>query len=74
MITGRLLSVERKTRVSGGTTLEVDLATLVSDSGEVRSVEITPAVSVRVAEHDVTARSTVILACSDRFASRKFAV
>lgn len=47
---GRLLSVERKTRVSGGTTLEVDLATLVSDSGEVRSVEITPAVSVRLAE------------------------
>ena len=33
VITGRLLSVERKTRVSGGTTLEVDLATLVSDSG-----------------------------------------
>src|SRR5271156_140260 len=51
---GRLLSVERKTRVSGGTTLEVDLATLVSDSGEVRSVELTPAVSVRLAERDVT--------------------
>jgi hypothetical protein len=53
-IGGRLLSVERKTRVSGGTTLEVDLATLVTDSGEVRSVEITPAVSVRLAERDVT--------------------
>ena len=52
-ITGRLLSVERKTRVSGGTTLEVDVITLVSDAGEVRSVEITPAVSVRLAEHDV---------------------
>ena len=54
VITGRLLSVERKTRVSGGTTLEVDLATLVGDSGEVRTVEITPAVSVRLAERDVT--------------------
>jgi hypothetical protein len=54
VITGRLLSVERKTRVSGGTTLEVDLATLVTDTGEVRSVEITPAVSVRLAERDVT--------------------
>jgi hypothetical protein len=53
-ITGRLLSVERKTRVSGGTTLEVDLATLVSDTGEVRSVELTPAVSVRLAEKDVS--------------------
>ncbi|HKV05312.1 MAG TPA: carboxypeptidase regulatory-like domain-containing protein [Candidatus Acidoferrales bacterium] len=54
VVTGRLLSVERKTRVSGGTTLEVDLATLVSDAGEVRSVEITPAVSVRLAERGVT--------------------
>ncbi|MGB8522264.1 MAG: carboxypeptidase regulatory-like domain-containing protein [Candidatus Acidiferrales bacterium] len=54
VITGRLLSVERKTRVSGGTTLEVDLATLVTDSGEVRSVELTPAVSVRLIETDVT--------------------
>lgn len=53
VITGRLLSVERKTRVSGGTTLEVDLATVVSDLGEVRTVEITPAVSVQVAERDV---------------------
>ena len=52
-ITGRLLSVERKTRVSGGTTLEVDLATVVSDGGEVRTVEITPAVSVRVADPEV---------------------
>lgn len=54
VITGRLLSVERKTRVSGGTTLEVDLATVVSDSGEVRSVELTPSVAVRVAERDVS--------------------
>jgi hypothetical protein len=52
-ITGRLLSVERKTRVSGGTTLEVDVITLVSDAGDVRSIELTPAVSVRLAEHDV---------------------
>jgi carboxypeptidase family protein len=53
-ITGRLLSVERKTRVSGGTTLEVDLATVVTDSGEIRSFEITPAVSVRIAEREVS--------------------
>src|ERR1700722_4715280 len=54
VIAGRLLSVERKTRVSGGTTLEVDLATVVTDAGEVRSFEITPAVSVRLAEHEVS--------------------
>jgi hypothetical protein len=52
-ITGRLLSVERKTRVSGGTTLEVDVITLVSDAGDVRSVELTPGVTVRLAERDV---------------------
>ncbi|HEY6467442.1 MAG TPA: carboxypeptidase regulatory-like domain-containing protein [Candidatus Acidoferrales bacterium] len=54
VVTGRLLSVERKTRVSGGNTLEVDVATLVSDSGDVRSVEITPSVSVQVADHDAS--------------------
>ncbi|HLV93983.1 MAG TPA: carboxypeptidase regulatory-like domain-containing protein [Candidatus Acidoferrales bacterium] len=52
-ITGRLLSVERKKRVSGGTTLEVDVITLVSDAGDVRSVELTPGVTVRLAERDV---------------------
>ncbi len=40
--------------MSGGTTLEVDLATIVSDTGEVRSVELTPSVDVRLADHDVS--------------------
>lgn len=53
-VTGRLLSIEQKTRQNGGTTFDVDLATLVSDSGEVHTVEITPAVSVRLTEGDVT--------------------
>lgn len=52
-ITGRLLSVETKSRLTGSTSQQVDLATLVSDSGEVRTVEVTPAVSVRVADPDV---------------------
>lgn len=52
-ITGRLLSVETKSRVAGSTSQQVDLATLVTDSGEVRTVEVTPAVSVRVADPDV---------------------
>ena len=47
-ISGRLLSVERKTRVSGGTTLEVEVIALVTDAGEVREVELTPATSVRL--------------------------
>jgi hypothetical protein len=51
-VTGRLLTIERKTRTGSGTT-QVDYLTLVSDTGEVRSIELTPAVSVRLAEHDV---------------------
>jgi hypothetical protein len=47
-ISGRLLSVERKTRVSGGTTLEVEVISLVTDAGEVREVEMSPATSVRL--------------------------
>jgi hypothetical protein len=49
-IAGRLLSVERKTRTAGGTTLEVDVIALVTDGGEIREVEVTPAMSVRLAD------------------------
>jgi hypothetical protein len=53
--TGRLLSIEKKTRADRGSTVETDVATLVSDSGEVRSLEITPAVSVQVVDRDASA-------------------
>ena len=43
VITGRLLSVERKTRVAGGTTLEVDYVSLIGDTGELHTTEISPA-------------------------------
>ena len=54
--TGRLLSVEKKTHEdsSGNTVTDGDIATLVSDSGEVHSIEITPAVTVQVADHDAS--------------------
>jgi hypothetical protein len=52
-ITGRLLSMEQKTRVTGETSVPFDMITLVSKAGDVRSIEMTPAVSVRLAEHDV---------------------
>jgi len=48
IITGRLLSVERKTRIAGGTTLEVDYLSLLTDSGELRTTELTPAFSVKL--------------------------
>ncbi|MBI4892022.1 MAG: hypothetical protein HY821_15460, partial [Acidobacteria bacterium] len=51
--TGRLLSMERKTRISGGTTLEVDYLSLITDSGEVRTAELSPAFSVKLLDASV---------------------
>jgi len=49
-ITGRLLSAERKTRIAGGTTLEVDYLSLITDTGDVRTTELSPQFSVRLLE------------------------
>ena len=49
-VTGRLLSVERKTRTSVGTTLEVDIISVVTDGGEIREVEVTPTTRVRLVD------------------------
>jgi hypothetical protein len=49
-VSGRLLSVERKTRTAGGTTLEVDMISLVTESGEIREMEVTPATHVRLTD------------------------
>jgi hypothetical protein len=49
-ISGKLLSVERKTRIAGGTTLEVDYLSLITDSGELRTTELSPSFSVRLLE------------------------
>lgn len=54
VITGRLLSIERKTRISGGTTLEVDFLTLITDTGEVRTSELTPQFSVKLLDRSLT--------------------
>jgi hypothetical protein len=55
-ITGRLLSIERKTRISGGTTLEIDYLSLITDSGDVRTTELSPAFSVRLLEKGLPAK------------------
>jgi hypothetical protein len=49
LISGRLLSVERRPRKDEA---PHDVLTLVTDAGEMRSVELTPAVSVKLAERD----------------------
>jgi hypothetical protein len=48
VVTGRLLSIERKTRITSGTTQEVDSLTLMADGGEVRTMELSPPFSVRL--------------------------
>ena len=52
-VTGKLLSVERKTRNAANWTVETDEISLISDSGEVRSVDLNPATSVRIVDHDL---------------------
>jgi len=56
LITGRLLSVERKTRTGGGTTLEVDYLSLITDNGELRTTEVSPSFSVRLLDAGLPGR------------------
>ena len=52
---GRLLSVERKTRMGMAGSVEMEQVSLITDSGEVRAVDLNTATSVRIADHDLNA-------------------
>jgi hypothetical protein len=52
-ITGKLLSVERKTRNSANWTSETEEISLITDNGEVRTVDLNPSTSVRIVDHDL---------------------
>ncbi len=52
-MTGKLLSVERKTQNGSNWTVETDEISLITDGGEIRSVDINPITSVRIAEKDL---------------------
>ncbi len=52
-IVGKLLSVERKTRSSTSFTVATDEISLITDSGEVRSVDLSPATSIRILDQDL---------------------
>src|SRR5216683_2199921 len=54
-LTGKLLSVGRKTRTGTNWTIETDEISLIKESGEVRSVDLNPSTSVRIAEKDLQA-------------------
>jgi hypothetical protein len=53
MMAGKLLSVEQKSREKEKETTEWTEISLVADSGEVRTAQVTPATSVRIAEKDL---------------------
>jgi hypothetical protein len=52
-IAGKLLSVEQKSMVKDNGTTEWTEISLVSDTGEVRTAEVTPSMSFRIAEKDL---------------------
>jgi hypothetical protein len=52
-VTGKLLSVERKTRNSANWTSETEEISLITDNGEVRTVDLNPSTSVRIVDHDL---------------------
>lgn len=55
--TGRLLSVERRTETGpGGTTVQVDSLSMITGTGEVKSVELTPGFSFRLLEKSLTSK------------------
>ncbi len=52
-VTGKLLSVERKTRNSANWTSETEEISLITDTGEVRTVDLNPSTSVRIVDRDL---------------------
>jgi hypothetical protein len=54
IVTGRLLSVEDEQRTTDkGTTYQVTMFSVMTNSGEMRSFELSPSVSVQLAERDL---------------------
>ncbi len=52
--TGRLLSIERKTRQVRDATIEMDVVSLVTDAGELRTIELGSTTSVRILERELS--------------------
>jgi hypothetical protein len=47
-LSGRLLSIEHKTRISGNISLDVEYVSLIGDRGEVKTADLSPGFSVRL--------------------------
>ena len=52
-VQGRLLSVEQRQQMRGDESRLVDLLSIVTDAGDLRTFEMTPAVHVRIVERDL---------------------
>ncbi len=61
VVTGRLLSVERKFRTANNTTAQVDELSLITESGDLRSVELTPAVTIRLVDKGLAGKMDRLL-------------
>jgi hypothetical protein len=51
--TGKLLSVERKTRMGTAGSVEMEQISVISDAGEVRNVDLNTSTSVRIVDRDL---------------------
>jgi hypothetical protein len=54
-ITGKILSVERKTRMGTAGSVEMEQISLITDAGEVRNLDLNTSTSVRIADRDLNA-------------------
>lgn len=52
-VTGKLLSVERKTRMGTAGSVEMEQISLITEAGEVRNIDLNTSTSVRIADHDL---------------------
>jgi hypothetical protein len=52
-VAGRLLAVERHQRTVGAATVTLETISLVTDAGDVRTFDLTPAIRVRVVDRDL---------------------
>jgi len=53
-VAGRILSVERKTRMGTAGSVEMEQISLITDAGEVRNIDLNTSTSVRIADHDLS--------------------
>lgn len=67
IVTGRILSVERVSRRKADVTAEVDEISLITDGGELRTIELGPATAVRLRDADLAGQVSTYL---DVLASR----